>query len=356
MKIIENYCPKRIPREEQNEVISVIVAIYNVAAYLDRAILSLINQTYRNLEIILVDDGSTDDCGKICDKYAAQDVRIKVIHKKNGGLFSSRNVGIENATGTYLAFLDGDDWLETDMYEKMLSAMREHGAELAVCRYKWVYEDRTVDISTGKAALMDGQEVLAKYLEEDDAYQIQNAAWNKLYKRSLVGELRFPERLYEDMLYTIKLLNKPAKSIYLDRAYHNYMCDRNTSIMNRGMNEKIFSDLIPSLYERSIFLREIGREDLALLQDYYMYKRLLLFYTAASRSKKKEKKEYKRLLETHLREPERSTYDAIFSIPQANPHEYQKLKIFLFSPQLYRMAMWLNDKFVIPIKTKKGKK
>lgn len=356
MKILENCYPKEIPEEEQNEVISVVVAIYNVAAYLDRAILSLINQTYRNLEIILVDDGSTDNCAEICDKYAAQDARVKVIHKKNGGLFSSRNVGIENATGTFLAFLDGDDWVETDMYEKMLSAMREYGAELAVCRYKWVYEDKTEDISTEKAAVMEGQEILAKYLEEDDAYQIQNAAWNKLYKRSLVGDLRFPERLYEDMLYTIQLLNKPSKSIYLDRAYYNYVCDRNASIMNMGINEKIFTDLIPNLYDRSIFLRKIEREDLALLQDYFMYKRMLLFYTATFRSKNTDKKVYMKFLENKLRELDKKSYDAIFSIPQANPHEYQKLKLFLLSPRLYLMAMWLNDRIVIPMKTKKGRK
>lgn len=356
MKIIENYCPKPIPLEEQNELISVAVAVYNSDAYLERAITSLLNQTYRNLEIILVDDGSTDGCPEICDRFAAQDSRIKVIHKKNGGLFTSRNTGIENATGTYLAFLDGDDWVEADMYEKMLSAMREHGAELAVCRYKWVYEKETVDISTGNAALMEGQEMLAKYLEEDEAYQIQNAAWNKLYKRSLLGGLRFPARWYEDMLYTIQLLNKPSKSIYLDMAYHNYVCDRNASIMNRGINEKIFTDLIPNLYDRSVFLREIGREDLALLQDYYLYKRLLLFYTAASRGNSPQKRKYKRILEQKLKAPDKTDYDAVFSIPQANSREYQKLKIFLFSPRLYLMTMWLNDKFIIPIKTKKGKK
>lgn len=356
MRIIENYCPKPIPLEEQNEMISVAVAVYNSDAYLERAITSLLNQTYRNLEIILVDDGSTDGCPEICDRFATQDSRIKVIHKKNGGLFTSRNVGIDNATGMYLAFLDGDDWVEADMYERMLSAMREYDAELAVCRYKWVYEKETVDISTGNAALMEGQEMLAKYLEEDEAYQIQNAAWNKLYKRSLLGDLRFPARWYEDMLYTIQLLSKPSKSIYLDRAYHNYVCDRNASIMNRGINEKIFTDLIPNLYDRSAFLRKIGREDLALLQDYYLYKRLLLFYTAASRGNSPQKKEYRRLLEEKLKAPAKSDYDAVFSISHANPHEYQKLKLFLLSPRLYLMAMWLNDKLVIPMKTKKGRK
>lgn len=352
MKIIENYNPKPIPEEEQNEKITVAVAVYNSDSYLDRAITSLLNQTYKNLEIILVDDGSTDNCPAICDKYAGLDSRVKVVHKENGGLYTSRNVGIENATGTYLAFLDGDDWVDADMYEKMLSALKENDAELAVCRYKFVYRNETVDASTGKVAIMEGQEMLAKYLEEDEAYQIQNAAWNKLYKRSLLEDLRFPARWYEDMLYTIQLLNKPVRSIYLDRAYHNYVCDRNTSIMNSGINNRIFTDLIPNLYDRSVFLRRIGREDLALLQDYFLYKRLLLFYTAVSRSREPQKREHKRYLALKIREG-KNEYPKIFAIRQANPHEYQKLRIFLFSPWLYLQAMWLNDKFIIPIKTRR---
>lgn len=355
MKIIENYSPRPIPPEEQKETISVAVAVYNSDAYLDRAVTSLLNQTYKNLEIILVDDGSTDHCPAICDKYAEADSRVKVIHKENGGLFTSRNVGIENATGDYLAFLDGDDWVDEDMYEKMLSALKEKEADMAVCRYRCVYQNETVDGSTDRLAVMEGQEMLAKYLEEDEAFQIQNAAWNKLYRRSLLGELRFPARWYEDMLYTIQLLNKPQRSVYLDRAYHNYICDRNTSIMNKGINSRVFSDLIPNLYDRSAFLRQIGREDLALLSDYYLYKRLLLFYTKVSRSKDSQKKEYQKYLTRKLREG-KNAYPAIFAIPFSNANEYKKLKLFLFSPCVYRMAMWLNDRFVIPLKLKRMEK
>ena len=97
------------------------VAVYNSDAYLERAVESILNQTYRNLEVILVDDGSTDRCPEICDRYARQDPRVRVIHKKNGGLLSSRNEGIRQATGTYLAFVDGDHWLEPDMYANRVS-------------------------------------------------------------------------------------------------------------------------------------------------------------------------------------------------------------------------------------------
>lgn len=354
MKIIEHYKPKPIPLEEQTEKISVAVAVYNSEDYLDRSIRSVLNQTYRNLEVILVDDGSTDGCSAICDRYAQQDSRVKVIHKKNGGLYTTRNVGMEHATGTYLAFLDGDDWLDETMYEEMLSCLKEQEADLAVCRYKWVYQDETVDISTGRIAVMEGQEMLAKYLEEDEAFQIQNAAWNKLYKRSILGDLKFPARWYEDMLYTIQLLNKPKKSVYMDTAYHNYICDRSTSIMNRGVNKRIFTDLIPNLYDRSAYLRSIGREDLALLQDYFLYKRLLLFYTQVVRSRDPEKKEHRAYLRQKIEEG-KEHYEAVFAIPFANPNEYRKMKLFLTSPRLYQIAMRLNDTFLIPIKVRLAK-
>ena len=351
MKIIENYQPKPIPADAQTEKITVAVAVYNSESYLDRTVQSILNQTYRNLEVILVDDGSTDGCPAICDKYAEADERIRVIHKENGGLFTSRNVGMEAATGDYLAFMDGDDWIDPEMYENMLSAIHEQDADLAVCRYKWVYQDETVDISKGFGAVMEGQEMLAKYLEEDEAFQIQNAAWNKLYKRSILGDLKYPARWYEDMLYTIQLLNRPKRSVYLDRAYHNYICDRSSSIMNKGVNKRIFTDLIPNLYDRSAYLREIGREDLALLQDYYMYKRLLLFYTQVHRSSVADKKEYKAFLEEKIRAG-KGSYPAVYGIAFANPNEYRKMKIFLASPALYNAVMWLNDRAIIPLKQK----
>ena len=330
-------------------LISVIVPIYNVKAYLDRCVESLLGQSYKDLEIFLVDDGSTDGCGKVCDRYAAQDPRITVIHKKNGGLSDARNAALDAAQGEYYAFVDGDDWIEPQMYETLLAAMMEQDADLAVCRYRKIYENRRVDLSTPMAAVFEGQELLAKYLEEDEAWLIQTAVWNKLWKRSLSDGLRFPKSLYEDMYFTIRLLAKSKRSVYLDWAMYNYVCSRTTSTTNIGLNEKTFNDLIPNFYERSAFLREIGREDLALLQDYFLYKRLLLFYTAVCRSQDPKKKEHKAFLQQKI-EAGKDCYAAVYGIPQASSQEYRKMKLFLKSPILYRAAMRLNDSFLIPIK------
>ena len=122
-------------------MISVIVPVYNVAAYLDRCVKSIVNQTYADLEIILVDDGSPDQCGTMCDNWAMKDKRIKVVHKENGGLSDARNAGIEVASGDYIGFVDSDDWIEPDMYQDLLEAVEREGAELAVTGINRTYDN-----------------------------------------------------------------------------------------------------------------------------------------------------------------------------------------------------------------------
>lgn len=351
MKVIDNYLKENIPKEKQNALISVCVAVYNSKDYLKKCIDSIIAQTYHNLEIILVDDGSSDGSEDICDEYAVSDSRIKVIHKPNGGLFSSRNAGIDNARGEYICFLDGDDYIDPDMYEAMLSALLNEDADMTVCRYRQVYEDGIEDASTDKAVIFEGHELLEQYLKEDEKILIQNSAWNKLYKKELIDTLRFPERWYEDMLYTPELLSLVSKAVYLDKAYHNYICDRKTSIMNKGINEKVFTDLIPNYYDRSTFLDGINRHDLALISDYYFYKKILVMIKDAYRSKADNKKADIQRLDECIRNG-KDRFDEIFGIEFANPNEYKKLKLYLASPLIYRLIMHVNEKLIIPLKQK----
>ena len=121
--------------DSERDLISVIVPVYNVEPFLDRCMQSILRQTYRNLEIILVDDGSTDASAQLCDDYARKDGRVKVLHKTNGGLSDARNAGLELASGAYIGYVDSDDWIEPDMYEQMHRACVENNARIAVCRY-----------------------------------------------------------------------------------------------------------------------------------------------------------------------------------------------------------------------------
>ncbi len=355
MDWITPYAPAKIPEEEQKWKISVSVAIYKIEDLLPRCVESLLNQTYRNLEIILVDDGSPDGCPALCDEYAARDPRVRVIHKENGGLASVRNTGIRESTGEFIAFMDGDDWADEDMYERMMRALQEFGADMAVCRYRQIYTDHIVDLSKERALLLTGGEALTQYIRENDDIQIQNAGWNKLYRKDRIGEIRFDEhRWYEDIYYTTQLLTKMDSVIYLDHASHNYVCDRSGSYMNDGresISTRILTDQIPIYLDRAAFLKGIGRQDLADTQNYFLYKRLLIYVTKTMRSKDPAAGEKLRALrEIVMRE--RPNMDAAYRCPVANPNEKKKMDLYLRSEKLYGRFMDLNDGIIIPFKRK----
>ena len=168
-------------------MISVIVPVYRVESYIEYCIQSIQNQTYKDLEIILVDDGSDDGCPEICDRYAKEDKRIKVIHKKNEGLASARNVGLEAATGEYISFVDSDDYIQTEMYEVMVAFLeRNPDINIAMCRYKQVEEtDHTVyfDRAAKDFYTLDHDAIVKEMFSEQ--YAMYVVVWNKLYRRTV---------------------------------------------------------------------------------------------------------------------------------------------------------------------------
>ena len=332
------------------EKLSVIVAVYNIENYLEKCVRSILAQTYYHLEIILVDDGATDGSGVLCDQLAQEDARIVVIHKENGGLSDARNVGIERATGEFLAFVDGDDWIDPDMYECMLRELNQYQADVAICRYKRIYQDRVEDESTGKVYFYEGNQALRMLLVEEDAIQIQNAAWNKLYRKNFLGGQRFPKgKWYEDVVYTTKLLAKASRCVYLDSAKYNYVIDREGSIMNAGFNKRILTDLIPAYLEKAAVLQELEDENLLRIHHYFYYKRLLLWYTQLFRSKDKTRQQFMKEIRTRILNEEPIDWGT-YQWSGANQNEKKKLILFLKSPGIYHASMWLYDKILIPAK------
>lgn len=204
-------------------MISVIVPSYNVAPYLQRCVDSLISQTYSNLEIILVDDGSTDDTGELCDKIAESDSRIKVIHKKNGGLSDARNAGIDIATGEFYSFIDGDDFIEPDTYEVMMKEM----------------ENPRVSIAAGGVIVTDVQgnnrismSPERQYLTKEEAFMdllggknyITQSSCNKLFRSSLFEKIRYKKGiLNEDMEILPRLLDVSDDVVLLNKAVYHYI-------------------------------------------------------------------------------------------------------------------------------------
>ena len=350
MEILERYRPPKINQEEQTELLSIIITAYNIDAYIERGVRSVCNQTYHNLEIIVVDDGSTDTTGRILDELAEKDARIRVIHEENGGPARARNTGIAESRGNYIGFVDGDDWIDPDMYEKLFSALRDKQADIAVCRYRQVARTSTIDESLDRAVLFEGQEALAAYVEEREEFVIQNAAWNKLYRKELLEGNLFPEgRWYEDIVFATEALARAGRCIYLDIALYNYIIDREDSIMNRRINSRTFTDQIPAYYEKTRLLQKRGREDLALTHDYFFYKRLLLFWGDLSRSQ--DGGEYQLKLQEIL-ERDRKRAEEAFRSPVADPRDEKKLKLFYRSPAAYCRKLRWDEQVVIPCKVK----
>ncbi len=350
MEILERYRPPKINQEEQTELLSIIITAYNIDAYIERGVRSVCNQTYHNLEIIVVDDGSTDTTGRILDELAEKDARIRVIHEENGGPARARNTGIAESRGNYIGFVDGDDWIDPDMYEKLFSALRDKQADIAVCRYRQVARTSTIDESLDRAVLFEGQEALAAYVEEREEFVIQNAAWNKLYRRELLPKPAFPEGCwYEDIMFATEALARAGRCIYLDIALYNYIIDREDSIMNRRINPRTFTDQIPAYYEKTELLKNLGREDLALTHDYFFYKRLLLFYGDVAKAEDGEG--FRMRLEEILRR-DRERAESAFRSPAADPRDRKKLVLFYRSPAAYCRKLRWDEQVVIPCKVR----
>ena len=242
-----------------DKLISIIVPVYNVEKYLEECIDSILNQTYKNLEIILVDDGSTDNSGIICEDYAKIDSRIKVIHKKNGGLSDARNVGIDKALGEFIIFVDSDDYIDRSMCEILFAYANKYNVDIVSCNFKRVFEDNIIEFNTPlfkeKMKIFTSNKILEKYFLTL-APEIF-ATWNKLYKKRLFfadERIRFPvNRLHEDIATTYKLYAKSEKVILLNELLYNYR-QRNDSIMKK-ISYKNIEDLIITMKEYVNFAR-----------------------------------------------------------------------------------------------------
>lgn len=242
----------------QKDLISVIIPVYHVADYLERCIQSVILQTYKNLQIILVDDGSKDICSDICDAWAEHDSRIEVIHKENAGLSAARNSGIEAARGQYLYFLDADDYIEHDMLEILYSALKKEAAEIAICNFVYedeqgrsLYEERDYHLSVYK--VQSGRECLLQAMKY--MYAVYEVAWNKLYKCELFQTLRYPHgKIHEDEYIFYQLLYPCKRVVCIPEVKYHYV-QRSGSIMTQK-NERQQRDYCEAYLFRCEYLLE----------------------------------------------------------------------------------------------------
>lgn len=229
---------------ESSTLISVIVPVYNVEKYLGKCVDSIINQTYKNLEIILVDDGSKDNSGTICDEYSKKDKRVKVIHKENGGAAAARNTGLDICKGEYISFVDSDDWIDESLYKDCISQM-DHDVDMILFGLKNVAEDGMTNESIIRPAMNK------IYISDSDCQKILDVArnsllgypWNKLWKRGIIGESRFLDvGLREDLCFVFEVINKVQYIQCLNVYGYNYV--RRDSSLLHSSNINNITDLL----------------------------------------------------------------------------------------------------------------
>ena len=248
-------------------IISIIVPIYNVESYLERCIESILNQSFKEFELILVNDGSTDSCKDICNEYKKRDSRIVVVNKKNEGVSSARNLGLDLAKGEYIGFIDPDDFINKDMYKILFDTIQANNSDMVICDYYKVNED---DINKFRNLKCNCENIKIKNLNNLES--IDNLfltgekfifAWNKLYKRDLFSDLRYEQgRIYEDEYLAHRILYKCKKVSVIEVKMYYYV-QRKGSIVNSPFTVRKF-DKVYAIKDRVDFLRE---KNLTYLED-----------------------------------------------------------------------------------------
>lgn len=274
------------------ETISVIIPAYNVEGYIDKCIQSVLSQTYSDLEVIVIDDGSTDDTAELISAFSS-DKRIKIIKQKNAGVTSARNNGIYVATGKYLTFVDSDDWLETDMYEKMFNAIVESNADIAVCDYNLIYNDR---IDKKYSNLIDETINIkpSKYfLKYCCCPKPNNYIWTRLYKTDIVKNscVRFENyKLGDDTLFNFKLLPYIKRAVNISSSLYNYLQRKNSNIYTVAKHNNlavVYADTFDSLINH---YKSNGFEDYLEAMPIHAYTRLrsIVFYSRIAGMKERD--------------------------------------------------------------------
>lgn len=246
------------------DLISVIVPVYRAEAYLDRCVESIVKQTYKNLEIFLVDDGSPDGSGQLCDRWAEKDRRIRVIHQTNKGSAQARNVAIDLAQGAYIAFVDSDDYIAADMFRHLYGLLQQ-GADIAECAHMDVWDDHGVfDGAEAPVRTYTPEEAMAEHIRDRIFRQL---IWNKLYRKKVIGEIRFPEgKKIDDEFFTYRVLGGAKKLIRSEKVCYAYR-QQDASVMHSMSSQKRLQAVEAKVQRYSYILRTFPQLEGLCLKD-----------------------------------------------------------------------------------------
>lgn len=316
------------------DLISVIVPVYNVEKYLNRCVDSIINQTYSNLEIILIDDGSTDTSGQICDEYKEKDERVYVIHQINGGLSVARNTGIDNANGNYLTFVDSDDLIHPQYIETLYKVIKKDNSDIVIADYERFDEFNKIDLEINdgtkyESNLLSNNEILTSFIQLKNNSRFVSSCW-KLFKKEVIGNIRFPKgRLFEDEFTVYKFIYNANKISIIDKILYFYYVNPKSITNNLNYN-KMF-DHFDAMFEQSCFFEKNKLNDL--------YKKSILNFLNSNSWQIVEYRKNKSLINKHKLEKLNSNYLMLFK-------KAKKLKIISFKDN-YDFYVIANSKFIL---------
>ena len=320
---------------DNKELISVIIPVYNVRPYLEKCFASVAGQNWRNLEIILVDDGETDGSGDLCEELARRDSRVRVIHKKNGGLGSARNAGIDAAKGEILSFVDSDDWIEPGMYDAMTEIMHRENAQIIACGIKRVSEAGTVSFyqdNLEERRVFTREEALIELPKNE---RLSNSMCNKLFRRETIKGLHINEQIfYEDNPFTPQCIARAERVAYTAEPFYCYF-ERSGSISRKSFSVREFDRVTADRMRLDFYHEHFPQCEFAAAIA-YIGSGLKVYYQSRDCQEARERR-------TELKEELKRT---IRSYPELPFTEKQraKAKLFLLSPALYTASMRLRGK------------
>ena len=275
--------------------ISIIVPVYNIEHYLPRCLDSILSQTHRNIEVIVVDDGSTDNSAYVIKKYAKKDSRVIPLFKKNSGVSDTRNKALDKATGEYIGFVDGDDYIEPNMFAILLDNALKYEADISHCGYQMVFPSR-VDyyFNTGTLREQDNRQGLRDLMSGNNL--VEPGIWNKLYTREVIGKTRMAVdiKINEDYLFNVEVFRNARKSVFEDRPLYHYILRKNSAATSNITEKKLFDGI--TVRERILRLFENKDKELyhmalsgLLINNISLYRTLVTNKTAKKFSDKKSK-------------------------------------------------------------------
>ena len=322
--------------KRQNEtMISIIVPIYNVEKYLEFCLDSILNQTYQDFEVILVDDGSTDSSGQICDEYCSNDPRFRVIHQDNQGSSLTRNVGLSQSNGEYLYFLDSDDFIHPFTLEYLYQALQESKADISICKYIRTNQRKVDDVGQLSYQVINQSQLYAGIFGPGEFEMIYCAVWNKLYRREIIGDFSFEQGSAEDLYFNARVFTQCSTAVLMDNELYYYFINPNSITQSGFHNNQMvgthFLYTIVDSYKSYNFLSNY--KDYQALALSKLYRRMLSVRFYAART------EYRELAKQEIWKIRQSTKYAIWKNSYLPIKQKLILDLFYHFPWLYKIIV-----------------